>query len=255
MASNDSNQLLRFMTTATSNIQEALNRQAKAKKVNHRKYIQKRLQRGAKQTKKPKPQIHSNAITNTFVGRQPVATMPVIPSSSYWTPSTANNDYDELLRLVSLPSTMSSSCPPSLTCSRPSSCQEQCDPEIDSLLSEFGLDSPSQCSHYSDSAMVVNQRGSNWDLLGPTSVECLPFSPLSEFSDFDDSTHSSPRNPSPVCTYYPTNQSPSSYYQQHVATASCEWLPPTCGPSVAPLPPSVLPLTPSLTEILELVTP
>ena len=55
------NSLLSFMSEATTNLQQALSKQGKAKKVNHRKYINKRLQHSGKNSRvgssKPKQPI------------------------------------------------------------------------------------------------------------------------------------------------------------------------------------------------------
>ena len=45
------NSLLSFMSEATTNLQQALSKQGKAKKVNHRKYINKRLQHSGKNSR------------------------------------------------------------------------------------------------------------------------------------------------------------------------------------------------------------
>ena len=252
----DSNQLLRFMNTATTNIQEALGRPGKGKKVNHRKYIQKRLQPCKKCPRKTKAQL------TTIPGRQPVATMlgsfQPSSSSSWATPTqqcTTPNEYDELFQLVSQPVPFS---PPTLYNSRPTSAQEGFDPEIENLLSEFGLESPSQVSHYTDSSdsrkgSLVSLSSQVPESVMVTSHDYLPFSPHSDFSDLDDS----PRNSSPVCIYShnPSPSPPEYFYHQHITTASCEFLP-TGSTSAVPVRPIGLdlPFTPSITEILELVS-
>ena len=62
------NSLLSFMSEATTNLQQALSKQGKAKKVNHRKYINKRLQHsgknsrvGSSKPKQPPPTAGSNS--------------------------------------------------------------------------------------------------------------------------------------------------------------------------------------------------
>lgn len=265
----DSNQLLHFLTTATSNLQEALSKPSNSKKVNHRKYIQKRLQkRDTKVTRKTKAQPSSTApvAMTTTVRPQPVATMPLQSMSRQ---TVTNSSCKQLYH--HLPTSSSSSSPPltsshSLSYSRPPSCPQTYDPEFESLLSEIFIDSPSR---YSDSTIDHRQHSLsrqpslnnlNWETYLPS--DFIP-SPPSDFSDVDveDSAHSSPRNPSPV--YYHSVPDPTCY-QQRVATASCEWLPSStnCGPfsSTTIFPSSLLnvpTLAPSsLNEILEqLVTP
>jgi hypothetical protein len=195
-----------------------------------------------------------------MVGRQPVATVPPhynTPSSSFFT-----NTYDTSLYNLITPTTGASTADrlSSYSYSRPSSsCNDAIsDPEIESLLSDFGLDSPPSYSDY-------NRRGSNmssnstWDPYAfHHSNEFMIPSPPSDFSDFEHSNYSSPRNVSPVC--YPTSISPPMYHQQ-LTMASCEWVPPpvTTSTSLYNGHPNYLNLNPtipqSLNEILELVTP
>lgn len=252
-SSNDSNQLLRFMNEATFNIQEALSRQSNGKKVNHRKFIQKRLQRGGKTNKKAKqvtatsrPHAAPGHQTTNATNRQPVAVLP--PPTSYWS-TLPPTDVQQVYQSVP---TCSNYAYSPYSNSRSQSLDY--DPEIESLLCEFGLDSPSQ---YSDTAADASRSGSvattTWDSYLPTT------SPPSDFSDIDDSAYSSPRNPSPVC--YSNHQSPPFFHQQ-VATGSCEWhqsVPPVVSCPSSSLPPNYLSfnaaITPSLNEILELVTP
>ena len=269
-SSNDSNQLLRFMNEATSNIQVALSRQGNGKKVNHRKFIQKRLQRNVNTrslpAKKSKPTSANTAtagtlsanhvMSNPAITRQPVATLPST-TPAYWQLS-EQQIYHQPIPSTTVPSSIYQS---SYTDSPfySASLSQDYDPEIDSLLYEFGLDSP---SHHSD--IAVENRVSSAISQGSTTsstaweVPCYQStSPLSDFSDIEDSTYSaysSPRNPSPVC--YSNSSSPQFCHQ--VATGSYEWSQMTYVPPVSSVPSSLSlnsMITPSLNDILELVTP
>ena len=270
-ASNDSNDLLKFMNTTTSNIQEALGRQAKGKKVNHRKYIQKHLnQRGPRSTKKSKPSSNSSSMC----GIQPIARIMSTPISLV-TDSTRQcaqsnqNEYDQLFQLVSQAPVYPIESPPVIY-SRPSSVQEEphYDPEIESLLSEFGVESPSQNSLYGDCSSAASRRGS-FTCVGSASTldnstlvstnDGYVLSPPSEFSDFDESNYSSPQNPSPVNSYYPSvsPSPPGSSCYHHNLTASYDCFP-TVSTSAVPSRPNGISIpfsvNPSLNELLGLVS-
>ena len=206
--SNDSNQLLQFVNTASTNIQarmqEAL--KGKAKKVNHRKYIQKRLQNGKPSRKTATSKLPTTQTTSQ-VGRQPIASFSSITVS----------DCERLCQYVPSPKPLANTRQGS---------QEQYDPEIDSILSEMGMypdlsmDSPSQSSLYSDTTDEVCRTFSNASSGSlPQIPDYYAFSPNSDFSysDVDDSAYSSPRNASPICGYSPPVAAVSTsaqYYQQ-----------------------------------------
>ena len=264
-----SNELLKFMNTTTSNIQEALGRSTtKTKKVNHRKYLEKRLQnRGPRQAKNDKK------AKLTSSSRQPIAG-GISSSGARCLKQSITNEYDQLYQIVSQPSTVFSSTS-QLTYSRPPSVHDihdageaalaaaSCDPEIESLLSEFGVDSPSQCSLYSDSySRGTSSRGSlvssmcsstslSLDHGNTVTGDWYAYSPPSDFSDFEDS---SPPNSSPA--YYPavSPSPPAMYYHQNL-TASYDCIP-TTGPLALERPNGLnLPYNPSITELIaELVS-
>ncbi len=270
-AQTDSNELLKFMNTATSNIQVALGRPCKNKRVNHRNYLKKRLQNGGpKTTKKPK-------VTPAHSNRQPIAGLT--PSSFPIYTESSKNEYDQFYQLFSQPSVFTHATVPQHTTntiaySRPPSVQEElCDPEIESLLSEFGAESPSQCSLYGDSASTGSSRSGSLvcssmcsstqlsleNMVVPNDYYVL--SPPSDFSDFDESNYSSPRNLSPVNnnnSYY-TNVSPSPpvTYYHHNLTASYDCIPTGSSSAVTLDRPNglSLPYNPSITELIaELVS-
>lgn len=260
-AQNDSNGLLKFMTNATSSIQEAMGRSAKTKKVNHRKYLEKRIQGGPKKTKKPKTAI---SMYNT---RQPIATLvPKQSSQSYI--QTLENEYDQLFELVSPPSIFRSPKTSRNSYAPPQNNRDdyQQQQEIETILSEFEADSPLQ-SLYSDSTSARNSidttvcPSTNFSMENTlvTFNDGYVYSPSDDISDFDESNYSSPRNPSPV---YHSNVSPTPpemYQQHHNLTATYDYIP-TTGTSYAsiiPDRPSCLSLASynaSITDILELVS-
>ena len=266
----DSNQLLHFLTAATSSLQNALSQPSNGKKVNHRKYIQKRLQRntssGAKlrktATKTATTTPSAPVTTATGPRPQPVATAAATFAQQpvYWqqpapVPPTMTSAYEQYyltpssspLVTSSLPSAYSSPAY-SASYSRPPSCPlpppHSEEDELENLLTEIGLSSssdsninmlmshpPHTVSHPSVTmATTATAPQPPSSSLSTTSLEAyLPSdSPLSDFSDIDDSVcsaYSSPRNPSPVC-YPPT--APSPQCPSHIATAaSCEWLQPS----------------------------
>lgn len=240
-----------------------MGRQAKTKKVNHRKYLEKRLQKGPKKTKKPKTPANALSMYNS---RQPIATFGQKQRSQSYFQALENNEYDQLFDLVSPPSvfrspkssTNSSYAPPQTI--RDDYQQQQ---EIETILSEFEADSPQQ-SLYSDHAST---RGSiDTGICSSTSFSMentlvtfndgYVYSPSDDISDFDESNYSSPSNPSPI--YHNTvSPTPPEMYQQprQSLTATYDY---TTGTSFASIPdrPSCLSLASynaSITDILELV--
>lgn len=270
-SSSNSNDLLKFMNTATSNIQEALGRSTKSKKVNHRKYLEKRLHRGPRTVKKSKPTpVSISAICN----RQPVAELIAVASNATTQQQyMQQNEYDQLYQLVTQPAAFPSTPTTFAAYSRPPSAHEAdlCDPEIESLLSEF-VDSPSQCSLYGDSSSAggSSSRGSLVSgMCSSTSLsmentlitpsDCYVLSPPSDFSDFDESNYSSPRNPSPISAYHPPpSVSPpvatttgSMYYHRNL-TATYDCIPTSSTSAVSHDRPNGLavPYNPSISELL-----
>jgi len=256
-----SNELLKFMTTTTSNIQEALGRSTKTKKVNHRKYLEKRLQnRGPRQVKNEKKSKLTTTTSNAvlYSNRQPVAGLlpAAAPTasqqqsrivSSFVKQSQLPNEYDQLYSIVSSPPLFPANNSPSSSHGDVAATAACCDPEIESLLSEFGVESPSQCSLYSEThsratsssrgslvgSMCGSSRTSPLQGADPSTMVTMTtggtdwyaYSPPSDFSDFEDS---SPPNSSPAAAqqYYPTPvvspSPPMSYYQQNlVASYDC----------------------------------
>ena len=268
----DSNGLLKFMNTAASNIQVAFGRPSKSKKVNHRKYLEKRLQpKGPKTTKKSKV-----APGPLPCSRQPIAglTSSFPSNATHLYTESSTNEYDQLYRLVSQPSVFPpcstaavAAVPNTFAYSRPPSVHDETrDPEIDSLLSEL-TDSP-QCSLYGDSSSAGSSRGSltsNVCSSANLSLENTLVTPSdyyvlspSDLSDFDESNYSSPRNLSPVNAYYPNvSPSPPSTYFHHNLTASYDCIPTGSSSAVTLDRPHglSLPYNPSITELIaELVS-
>ena len=267
---NNCDQLLSFVAQTTNGIQEAFLKKKKGKHVNPRKFIQKRLNRGSKPVRpqnRPAKQAATSAATNldrhcvapgVFPSTGVLCSMgqTSIPSAAS-SPSPAYNCFAP----YGYPETTTIATPSSYsevsTYSRPSSCQDDIDPELESLLSEFELESPPSSSPIS---CAVSRCESGVGFLPPTSTsfdailvndllsseQQYPFSPCSDYSDIDDSAYSSPLNSSPAC---PT------YYQQHMSgIASCEWLP-TCSTTAAQPAPFTLPLhVPSHREIIDMLS-
>lgn len=272
---NNCDQLLSFVAQTTNGIQEAFLKKKKGKHVNPRKFIQKRLNRGSKpvrpQNKPVKPAAVSAA---TNLDRHCVAP-GVFPgagalcgSAQTSFPLTAPSpspSYNCFAASYGYPETSTIATPSSYsevsTYSRPPSCQDEIDPELESLLSEFGLESPPSSSHCTGSprSTAVSRCGSGVGFLPTsTSFEAIlgtdllsseqqyPFSPCSDYSDIDDSAYSSPLTASPVC---PT------YLQQHMSgVASCEWLPTCSSFGAQPAVQFTLPVhVPSHREIIDML--
>lgn len=240
------NSLLSFMSEATTNLQQALSKQGKAKKVNHRKYITKRLQNGTKgtrgtsnksktqqQQKAAAPAVQPSLSASSLPSWEPpaVADLPAFPSYDFYQ-SPPSNGYTA----TPYPS------PPTTTATH-----QEFDPDLEELLTEIGLESPSHSSQYScvsspssltrGSAVcqAPSSSGHGYNNFVPSDIlENLP----SDFSDIDESYPSS-RSVSP--TYY----SPSPLCTNHQLYGSYEWLPIPAVPTQPPVPAS-----PSLHELL-----
>ena len=236
------NSLLSFMSEATTNLQQALSKQGKAKKVNHRKYINKRLQHSGKNSRvsssKPKPQRASAPCA----GQSTVGLPSWEPSCVADIPPFSTYDYYQ-----NTPSSGYSSTPYP---SPPTTTAQEFDPELEELLTEIGLESPSQSSQYScvsspaslTRGTAVSQAPSTSNLtynafMSADMLDNLP----SDLSDIDESypssrsvspTYYSPRTASPLCT-------------NHQLYGSYEWLPMPVAPSQQSVPSS-----PSLNELL-----
>lgn len=269
---NNCDQLLSFVAQTTNGIQEAFLKKRKGKHVNPRKFIQKRLNRGSKPVRpqsKPAKQAAPSAPTN--LDRHCVApgVFPTMGAPCSWnqtsipsaapSPSPSYNcftsyGYPKTTTAIT-PSNYSDIC----TYSRPSSCQDEIDPELESLLSEFGLESPPSQYTGSPSSSAVSRSGSGVGFLpSSTSFDAIlgtdllsseqqyPFSPRSDYSDIDDSAYSSPLNSSPACP---------AYYQQHMSSiASCEWLPICSSTAAQPAVRFTLPVdVPSHREIIDML--
>lgn len=279
---NNSNELLKFMSTTTSSLQEALERsRTKPKKVNHRKYLEKRLQKGPRSTKKPKPTANTASNVISLCGRQPVAglTADRAPNATQVSQQYIQNEYDHLYQIVSSPSVFpTSSSNHSFAHSRPPT---PYDPEIESLLSEFA-DSPSQSSLYGDSTSRGGSRGSlvssmcsSTSFSMENSLITQSESYVSDFSDFDESNYSSPINPSPINACYSTLSPPSpsrnpspvnpgyrtvspasppDMFYCHNLSATYDCIPTSSTFAVDRRPDGgLLPYNPSLTDIIDLV--
>lgn len=163
--SSEASSLLNFVSVASSNIQQALNSK-KSKKVNHRKYISKRVNTAPKRLgdshskppRKIKPcgsalpkgdsGVHSSALfAQPWV--QPASVVYTSEGESYSSESS-------LYAPVSI------------------------DPELDNLLCEFGYESPHNLSRRGSEATVYTEQHSleNQVYLGER-----PFSPYSDCSD------------------------------------------------------------------------
>lgn len=271
LQSNNCDQLLSFVAQTTNGIQEAFLKKRKGKHVNPRKFIQKRLNRGSKPVRpqnKPAKQAATKldrhcVAPGVFTSTGPLCSrgqgqtsMPsAAPSPSPSFNCFASYGYPETTTIAT-----SSSYSEVCTYSRPPSCQEEIDPELESLLSEFGLESPpsvSQCTG-SPNSNAVSRCGSGVGFL-PTSAsfeaifgtellsseQQYPFSPRSDYSDIDDSAYSSPLNSSPC----------PAYYQQHMSgIASCEWLPTCSSIAAQPAVQFTLPVhVPSHSEIIDML--
>lgn len=263
--------LLSFVAHTASGVQEAFLKKGKGKHVNPRKFIQKRLNRGPKQVRPQKKHTKQLAATSAATSLDRHCVAPGVSNtralcswnqgsntSAASPPSSSYNCYSSYGYIET--TTTTSSYEHISTYGHPPSCQDGIDPELESLLSEIGLESPQSCSTGSPSCSSVSRCGSGVGLL-PTSAsfEAIlgtdllsseqqhPFSPHSDYSDIDDSAYSSPHNSSPVC--------PTYYQQQMSGVASCEWLPTCSSIAAQPAVPFTLPAhVPSHSEIIDMLT-
>ena len=239
-----SNPLLSFMSEATTNLQQALSKQGKRKKVNHRRYLIKRLKHEGKA---------SGASAKPKTQQKPVAPAP----ASQLPPMTTNLPSWQPPSLPELPPLPAYDFYPRNEVPYPSPpTAQEFDPELEELLTEIGLDSPSQCSQYScvDSPASLT-RGAVASQAAPTSslsystfltsdLRDNHLSPPSDFSDIDDSYPSYPSSRSDSPAYQSPNQLPPSC-SSHQVYGSCEWLPMPAVPSHP-----AVPVTPLLNELL-----
>lgn len=248
MAQNDpSNPLLSFMSEATTNLQQALSRPGKRKKVNHRRYLTKRLKQEGKTSTKPRP-LQKPAVPTAPANQLPPALTTSLPS---WEPAFVP-DLPPFPSFYPPQNEVAATPYPS-----PPPAQEF-DRELEELLSEIGLDSPSQSTQYAcvDSpasvtrgAVIASQAAPNSSLSYNTylSSDLLDnhLSPPSDFSDIDDSYPSYPSSRSDSPAYHSPPNTLSLSYNNHQVYGSCEWLPVPAAPSQP-----TAPMTPSLNELL-----
>lgn len=184
------NSLLSFMSAATNNIQQALSKQGKIKKVNHRKYILKRLKTGKRARNNTKPKVLANSAMHATQGSMPWDTAtyhteeyPRVPKESYPQP---DFDLDELLQSLDSPSQYSAGS------------------------------SPSSSHTYNTATLPSNLATTNlYDSFDMFENHCSPP------SDFSDSAYSSPRASPP--SSYPYSRNPSPICSSQVY-GSCEWV-------------------------------
>lgn len=190
--------LLDFVNVASSNIQEAL-APKKKRKVDVRKFIQKRVKRlNDKGSKSSTTQTKTKSVLRAT---KPSAASLLHSVGSLSWPQLAT---PKPVQTRALPTTNYPTSPPSSNCSIASEpslystrSDKLIDPELESLLSEFGLESGSSTRHSSDSfrTSVSPCYTPQPSLENQVYVGEHPYSPPnSDCSDdiFDDSAYSSP---------------------------------------------------------------
>lgn len=269
MASN--NNLLSFVNSASSNIQEALGKPPKRRRnVNVRKFAENRLKRldGAR---KPRCGLPSSSSTKSKSAQpKPLPARHPAPSNAIRPPFQHSYTWPETFPSpVSTPAFTTTNI---IRYSEPLVCgsSQLMDPELESLLSEF--ESPALSRHGShDSVCTISSCTPPTTATTETPVY-QPYSPYSDYSDEFDSAYCSPVesarvncSPSNLTTALPDWSSSSDWLPpmtntctlQEVTSGCAEWMtaeasPLTSSPSsISSVYDQGPPMTPTVSELLE----
>lgn len=167
--SSEASSLLNFVNVASSNIQQALGKTSKkGKKVNHRKYISKRVNTLPKRL----GDSHGKAVRSTkskpFFG----SALPKAESGVQLSAQLASQPWAQ-------PATTAYTSERIYSCESSLYTPVSIDPELDNLLCEFGYESPRNLSRHSSTTVYPEQPS----LENQVYLAEHPFSPYSDCSD------------------------------------------------------------------------
>lgn len=203
----ESNNLLFFVNSASSNIQEAMEKAPKKKRpITVKKYVENRVKR-LDNCRKPRPGPGNLSTKRTSSQQKPTVTRlpPPLQPSNTWPLISAS-----ALQSVMDRSACSTSFYPALV--SPSSSSPPIDPELESLLSEFECPSVPISRHGSFESVCTRPSCTPPlpTLEAPVYMPEQAFSPYSDYSDELDSAYCSPNGSTQVSyTCSPTSFSSS----------------------------------------------
>ena len=263
--------LLKFASLASTNIQEAFGKQSKKRRVNVRKYAQKRVKRLDSACKAPKLAATTTTTKSKSARYNQRQVLTHVGSHSWPQLSSVSNQAPFVPQTAGVATSSQSTIELHFSCSEPS--MYTTDPELDSLLTDI-IELESSHSPTSRPASV-SPTPSQPTLESQVFVAERPISPYSSCSEeLLDSAYNSPLNnysgcspvppvvptshsewsfvSSPPTTLPPFSTSYNTWVEQPVSTG-CTWMPPqNSTPAISTsVCNQVPPMTPTVSELLD----